>query len=281
MKLWEFNFMASPLLGRHCINPKLSSLKRTFEVRTMLKTLIFSATTLILGFGNTSNSEAFEIERLTDDEITAAERAWLESDSSNENTRMINEGKITAVDPSLTRSQYALFNKIHFLPDSLQSSQVDFTQCHKNLDAMNAIDIVYNAQTISNLQVQSSTHIGSYTTERDKIELKNIAQGAEICISGTTNLLSYDSQTQQWLLVRGPYMRKFLDGYYPMHLQEQIDLSATNLSLVDIRIEGNSTYQPTRQETGHSSKAHLITLNYFFEGRLKPTYHFIEEGMTY
>lgn len=221
---------------------------------------------------NSFNVIAFELETLSDEELSAEEKAWLEDDSGL-NTALVNEGQLTFVDPELTAGKYALFNQIRFLGDSMQSRQIAFTQCHKHLDAIRAIDIVYNAQTISDLQVTSSKNIENYQVENDKVELYQVGKDAEICISGKSKTLSYNPESQLWELQRGPYMRKFLDGYYPMHLQESIQLSNSEFDFQQIHLAGNTQLKPLTQ-IEQNGEGKTITLNYYFEGRLQPTYQF-------
>lgn len=220
-------------------------------------------------------------------DLTPEQKAFFEDDSFFK-AMAVNEGNLQWVTPQQTENQYALKNAIVFFGDSLQTRKVGFTQCHENLDAIHAIDIVYNAETTSELKVISATNIERHQTHSAKVELFNVSKGAKICIQGINQTLNFDPTSNSWQLKRGPYMRKFLDGYYPMHLQEVLDLSKTSLGLQSIQPQLNAQKMGLESlPAGKISELPLpkitqqgkdiIQIDYWFEGRLQPIYQFSKQ----
>ncbi|WP_173271889.1 hypothetical protein [Thiosulfatimonas sediminis] len=229
---------------------------------------LFLLSNLLIGW---QSAQAFPLLPIKDEDLTPAEKAWLEDDS-NLNIS-VNEGQLTYVDPALTEGNYALENRLRILKDATQTQQIEFTQCHKNLDAINSIEIVYNPKTTTNLDVLSSTNIANIEVGADKVALSKVQKGAQICIRGISTTLTYNPTLQVWELPRGPYMRKFLDGYYPMHLQEVLELGESNLAFVKLQIKNGPAIQPLKQ-IGQNANGTTVTFDYYFEGRLQPTYQF-------
>lgn len=176
-------------------------------------------------FANSGLACANQNDDLSD--LTPEERAFLENDSFFK-AMAVNEGELTWVAPEKTDNQYALFNKLILNDESLKTGRVEFEQCHTNLDEISAIDIVYNAKTTQSLELLSKSKIQRVAILPAKAELYGVQKGAEVCLKGTLNLLA-KTATGRWQLPRGPYMRKFLDGYYPMHVQESLSWQNTPL----------------------------------------------------
>ncbi len=236
-------------------------------------------------------------------DLSPQERAFLEDDSFFK-TLDVQDSPLKWVEPNKTQGKYWLQNDITIDHDSLSTGFVDFTQCHNNLDAIHAIEIVYNAKTTENLTVLSSKGIGSTVTKAASIALRNVQKDAKICISGKTKTLTFDQKQQHWQLARGPYMRKFLDGYYPMHVQETIQWSGVNINWQKTRVLDESKQQFislfTNKGRSNSTLANqqLLTVSnqepfpkmalhsdntriqnhYWFEGKLKIHYLFIQNN---
>lgn len=198
-------------------------------------------------------------------DLSAEEKAWLEDDSSAE-ARQVSEGELRWVTPDKTHNQYRLENTLTLNAESLKTGWITFSQCHYQLDPRIAIDIVYGVSRTQNLTVTSSQHIGSIEIAQDHISLKNIEQNAQICVTGKTKVLTQLGPTQ-FRMVRGPYIRKFLDGFYPMQVTETIRWNGLALTLNDLK---------TQADLGYDFKVsqHQLIANYWFEGLLKPFYEF-------
>ena len=78
------------------------------------------------------------------------------------------------------------------------------------------------------------------------MQIKDIAAESEICISADKKALSYEKG--KYYLRLGPFMRRFLDGYYPMRVQVEVSypafLQLVSASPVDAlrRTSGRTSY---------------------------------------
>lgn len=205
-------------------------------------------------------------------DLTPEERAWLEDDSALD-AMTVNDGQINWVSAEQTKGKYYLENKITVIPESLKTGWVKFIQCHNQLDPFYKVEVQYHSENTRNLQVQSHDLI-------DEVNIDNINQtavlieakkGAKVCISGESKTMK--ATEKGYVIQRGPYMRKFLDGYYPMYLKESLDWSATPIELEQTHIQT----QPGRSFK-YSQANKTLTAEYWFEGRLMPTYEFIDKN---
>ena len=241
----------------------------------------FSATLFAFSFNwmlaNSAHAE-IEIEQLDDDlsGLSAEERAFFEDDSFFQSLA-VSTGNLKWVEPELTQDSYSLTNTITIDQQSLQNGEVKFSQCHINLDAFSKIEVVYNKTTTRDLKVIRHQGIANYVTKPFSVDLTGVEKGAEICIEGTSQTLTkVDTQENTWQLKRGPYMRKFFDGYYPMHVQESIHWQNVALELSGLATE------PTPLKIPDSfmlkPNANSIEMNYYFEGRLQTNYQFTQQN---
>lgn len=203
-------------------------------------------------------------------DLSAEERAFFEDDSFFQSLE-VSRGTLNWVEPDKTLEQYALENRISLRPTSHQDGVVIFEQCHRHLDAISKIEVVYNDQTTSDLVVISTDKIQQAQAKDASVELIGVEKGAQVCIKGKSQTLTHDGQ--QWQLKRGPYMRKFLDGYYPMHLTEVIDWQDSPLKLVG----QPRAPLPVPSKFIQQINPHSMQFDYYFAGRLELTYQFEQE----
>lgn len=168
-----------------------------------------------------------------------------------------------------TRFDYHMTNEIRFLTKSLTDGWLSLNQCHYNLDAVKTLEIVYAADKTRNLRIVSQKHIGSAEVQGNRVQLNDIQGSAQICISAETRGLEAIGN-QQWQLKRGPFMRRYLDGYYPMQVSLAVDWSQHPLQLIEM--------QPTAQQ-GVVTQQNDRQFNaiYQFEGKLNPQLTFKQQ----
>ncbi|MCU0810753.1 MAG: hypothetical protein MUE59_06910 [Thiobacillaceae bacterium] len=124
-------------------------------------------------------------------------------------------------------------NRILITPESLASGWVRLDQCHDSLDKVGRAQITFREGFIRDLKVVSSEHIESAWVEGPSVQLRNVATGARLCLSAETRALR-NGGSGFYMLHNGPYMRKFLDGYYPMRVSIDVAYPEALLALVDI-----------------------------------------------
>ncbi|MDR9499284.1 MAG: hypothetical protein RI556_08930 [Hydrogenovibrio sp.] len=234
-----------------------------------------------------ANAVLAEIE-FSDDlsDLTPAERAWLEgegprpdladtadpdaSQSADDDfpTRFENHQIKWLKPEAVPDASYYLVNRLTVTPDSLRNGWMRFEQCHHQLDAINKIEVVYNSETTRALEVTHTQGIGRTQTQSASVILQAVSRGASVCIQGQSQtLVAIDDR--RWQLRRGPYMRKFFNGYYPMHLQETLNWSQTELTLTH-----PESGQPLGRDFDLNPQAKRLSARYWFEGELRPVYQF-------
>jgi len=93
-----------------------------------------------------------------------------------------------------------------------------------------------------------------------------VEPGARLCLSAQTRALR-NTGNGYFNLTNGPYMRKFLDGYYPMRVTLEIDYPPRTLQLIDISPQA----QPGLILDARSG---AIRMDAFFEGELQTLIQF-------
>jgi hypothetical protein len=158
----------------------------------------------------------------------------------------VNEGELQVLDRPPEAAAHHHQNRLMITEQSLNDGWVTMYQCHSNLDKVSASQIVYNKDRIRNINVLSSQNIGSARVEGHTVQLTDIMAESKICISADKKALHYDKG--RYYLKLGPFMRRFLDGYYPMHVQVEVcypvSMQLVSASPVDAlrHTSGNTSY---------------------------------------
>ncbi len=155
--------------------------------------------------------------------LTAAETDWSAAERQMELEQRaleINEGDLQVLERPPEAASHHHQNRLLITAQSLSDGWVTMYQCHSDLDAVSATQVVYNKARIRNIKVLSSQNIGSVRIEGHTVQLKDVGAESEICISADKRALLYENG--QYYLKLGPFMRRFLDGYYPMRVQVEV-----------------------------------------------------------
>jgi len=230
---------------------------------------LFNKVFIALTLSTLVNVSYAEIEISQDlSDLTDAERAWFDDDSEL-NAITVNGGELNWVTKDKTIGQYGLENNLTLSVSALTDGWVQFTQCHNNLDPIQKIEVQYNAQNTRGLTLKEAQNIDAVQIDNNTqaAVLLGVKKQGRVCISGESK--SLEKTDSGYLVKRGPYMRKFLDGYYPMALKETLNWSQTNLKL-----NANGIQSQTGQVYEYSDKAQTLSAEYWFEGRLSPRYEF-------
>ena len=159
----------------------------------------------------------------------------------------VNEGELQLLDKPPEGASHHHENRLLITGQSLEDGWVTMYQCHSDLDRVAASQIVYKEGRIRNIKVLSSRNIGSVQVEGHTVQMNDIGAESKICISADRKALS--AENGQYHLRLGPFMRRFLDGYYPMRVQVEV-CYPTYLQLVNSR--PLSAMQQTRKNTSYA-----------------------------
>ena len=103
--------------------------------------------------------------------------------------------------------------------------------------------------------------------ENNNVQLKGVHDNAVLCIQAWTKALVKTAEGN-YRMSNGPFMRKFLDGYYPLHVSINVNYKETDLKLVQIEPIAQNGFTVTRSIKN-------INMDAWFEGRLKTKLTFI------
>jgi hypothetical protein len=245
----------SPAAAMSPVKPRASS-DRTGTSPSLLRALVCSLT-LVATPAAASDETDWDAE--IEAEMTLMDRIAA-----------VNEGDLRFVDATTAAGTHVHDNHIRITPASLQGGWIELTQCHSNIDPVPRAQIMFRAGGVRDLRVESSENIGRVWVDGHSVQLEDVADEARLCILAESQALQ-NLGAGHWRLRNGPYMRRFLDGYYPMQVALDIRYPAERLRLI-----GQSPAPQPGFEVDATSG--LINVAATFEGRLITCFDFCEEG---
>ena len=196
--------------------------------------------------------------------------AWAEEPDLMEQVAAVSDGELRFLPATAADGKHAHLNRIRITEASLDGGWVALQQCHEHIDAVPAAQILFRAGGIRNLTIESSRNIGRAWVEGHSVQLEDIGHDAVLCLHGESRALR-DLGNGYYRLRNGPYMRQFLDGYYPMRVTLDIEYPADVIEVV-----GQS---PVTQPgfSVHNGGSELL-VDTTFEGRLITCFDFCRRG---
>ncbi len=198
--------------------------------------------------------------------VLAAEKpedddAWferaLEQERLEQQALAVNEGELEILDKAPAESAHYHHNRMFIDEHSLRTGWVRMHQCHTDLDSVSAMQIVYNEDRIRNINVLSFNNMTSAWVEGNTVQLTDVGAHSQVCISADTRALSHSEQG--YTLKNGPFMRRFLDGFYPMRVRLEVHYPAAQLELAGT--------QPVPPKL-HDSNAGYVDIDIWIVGKL-------------
>ena len=197
---------------------------------------------------------------------TLAWAASSEEDLFFKSVADVNEGKLHFLARAPDKAVHHHHNHIFISDTSLTTGWVRLEQCHRHLDPVPSMQVVYSKDRIRSLTISRVERIGRAWVQDNTVQMESVEPDALICIHAESQALRADDEGN-FMLANGPYMRRFLDGYYPMRVTMEVTLETDKIQYVDII--------PPPQ-TGFSFRSNGRDLGYeaLFEGRLKTVIRF-------
>ena len=189
---------------------------------------------------------------------------WFKSDNEHP-IRKVNDGQLTFLNTKVEKGTFRSDINIEIDQNSIDNGWVTLTQCYSNLDSIHRTAIVYRKNFIKNLTVLSSKNIKLAEVSGNKVLLQDVTNNASLCV-GIDSRTFYQNEDLSFSLVIGPYHRKFLDGYYPYHLNLNIHY--------DPKLKFK--YSLPKSQAGFEIKdqSNSLLIDTLFEGRLKTEFRF-------
>jgi hypothetical protein len=147
--------------------------------------------------------------------------AWWQ-DQPQERALTVNEGELVFLRQPPAKAVHHHANRVMITRATLQNGWAHLEQCHENLDPVGELQIVFNPDRVRKLVIRKTRNVGRAFVEGATIQLRDIRHHALICLSAETHSLE-PLGAGLYELRSGPFMRRFLDGYYPMHLTFEVD----------------------------------------------------------
>ena len=192
--------------------------------------------------------------------------AWVDDDESDwQRIAAVNEGELVFLHQQPSSSVPYHGSRLVITRQSLVDGWVLMEQCHARLDRVAEAQIVFNPERTRELEVLSFHNMDNAHVESSSIQLRGIGEAAKICARLETRAL-HSLGNQRFELRNGPFMRRFLDGYYPLQLSLRVEYPS-HLELVD--------YDPDNQP-GYAMRSTpgLLVIDALFEGELRTRFRF-------
>ena len=184
----------------------------------------------------------------------------------------VNEGELEFLAEPPAELVHHHENVMTLGPTSLEDGWVRLDQCHRNIDKVGRAQIIFRAERIRNLRITESTNIGSVWVEDASVQLSDIGEDSMLCLSAESFALSANGDGS-YEIDNGPFMRRFLDGYYPMRVSQKIMLADSGLEFFGIHPE----IQP-----GFDVRVTNVSIDFdaWFEGRLLTEVKLVPENWS-
>lgn len=182
-------------------------------------------------------------------------------------SRDVNEGSLEMLPSPPSGPVHRHSNRITLTAASLVDGWARLYQCHTHLDKVTAAQIVYHADRVRKLKVDSFEGIGRAWVEGATVQLENISATAELCIDAESRVVQ-PLADNRFVVRNGPYMRRFLDGYYPMHVTLEIILPPGDWTLEKSGPAAQAGFSVARKPGG-------IFVDAWFEGKLETEFYFM------
>lgn len=193
-----------------------------------------------------------------DEGLTPEEKAWLEDDSEAR-ALAVNEGELEFIDPVSAEGVHEHRNRIVITGQSLVDGWTRLYQCHQGLDAVPRAQIVYRQERTRAIHVVSWQNIGEVRVQGASLQLEDVGRDAEVCVEVESRTLEA-REDGSYVLRNGPFMRRFLDGYYPMHVLIEVEVPA-GLELAQVRPRPQPGFEVEETPDG-------VTIEAWFAGKL-------------
>lgn len=171
----------------------------------------------------------------------------------------INEGELRFLTAPPAEPPHRHSKHLTITRESLKTGWVRNEQCHYNLDRVPAMEIVFGKGKVRGLKVLRAQNIERVWVENNSIQMTNIAADAFVCLASENHILKYD-EASGFTLLSGPFMRRFLDGYFPMKVDLIVNYPADLLKFKEV--------EPLVLNSTARSSPGQIQISALFEGKL-------------
>jgi hypothetical protein len=165
---------------------------------------------------------------------------WPETDFEAQ-ALAVNEGDLEFLSEVPEKLPPVLHNRLTISPQSLKDGWIDMVQCHKRLDPVARAQVLYHPRRTRNIRILSSRNVQRAWVEKNSVQLENITADARLCVQAQVKSL-YSNFNGSYSMRNGPFLRKFLDGYYPMRMTMDVTFPKGKLSFEAINPQAQNGF---------------------------------------
>jgi len=158
---------------------------------------------------------------------------WANWDQQTESDQAkalaVNEGDLEFLSETPAKLPPVLHNNLTISRQSLKDGWVDMIQCHQRIDSVAKAQVLYHPKRTRNIKILSFENIERAWVEKNSVQLENIKKDATLCVQAQVKAL-YSNFNGSFSMRNGPFLRKFLDGYYPMEVTMNVTFPENSLS---------------------------------------------------
>jgi len=197
--------------------------------------------------------------------VMSGDLALADSTSDQADLRNINQGDLVFLSKPPKRPPHVQHMQVVINADSLKTGWVQTSQCHYRLDRMPALQVVFSPDKVRKLRILRTENIGRAWVEGASVQVEQIGANPVLCIFSENRTLRPEGLGG--LIWRaGPYMRRFFDGYFPIHLKVNVIYPD---SLVQLK-----AIEPTVLQLKSVQQPGQVDIDVMFEGKLYIQMHF-------
>ncbi|WP_322520306.1 alpha/beta hydrolase [Guyparkeria halophila] len=193
----------------------------------------------------------------------AEERARLETQA-----REVNEGELAFLPQEPAANSARMEKHLELKWESLDDGWARMHQCHHNLDPAAAVQIVYNDERTRDIRITRRDGVGRAEVDGPSVQMRDIERGASLCVAAQVLAILPHPDKAGYVVDNGPFMRRFLDGYYPMHVRLAVSWPEGMLAFEE-------SSPPAQPGLAIESDDQGVTLEAYFEGRLESRLHLV------
>ncbi|HER20056.1 MAG: hypothetical protein JXJ30_06850 [Halothiobacillaceae bacterium] len=197
-----------------------------------------------------------------------AEERAREEQRLLEKARQVNEGELEFLGSEPDPDGARMHKRLRLDRESLETGWAEMHQCHDNLDPAPAVQIVFNPERTRNIRITSREGVGMAKVDGPSVQMREIERGARLCVNARVLAIEPHPTAAGYQVENGPFMRRFLDGYYPMHVRLALDWPAGLLAFAD-------STPPAQPGLSIETRPDGLRLDAHFEGRLVSRLHLL------
>ena len=146
------------------------------------------------------------------------------------------EGEIRFLAQRPDPGAYWFESEVRLSRQSLQTGLVDVFTCHHALDPNHKIEITFNPQRVTRVELAQAQGMAEARTDGLRVVLSDVQRGAKACINIESKALDVTGPGE-WTLHAGPLMRRYFDGFLPMQAKLKVTWPAGLLRLAAVSPE--------------------------------------------